>query len=155
MDTAVTAMYAWLARRTGLGRDDLVVDTGSGLSRRTAISSRQIVHVVRAATGIGDLDPVHVARRGPRWEAYRNSLAIGGRDGTLRHRFAHLDATVLGKTGTLRSAIALSGLLEVDPDRRVVFSIITNGHSPRRQAAIRRAQDRLVGVVTDYLRRRQ
>jgi D-alanyl-D-alanine carboxypeptidase/D-alanyl-D-alanine-endopeptidase (penicillin-binding protein 4) len=152
MEKAVDAMYAWLGRRTGLDRDDLIVDTGSGLSYRTRVSTRQIVQIVRAATGLGDTDPLHAARRGERWRAYRASLAVGGRDGTLRHRFANLHGTVLGKTGTLRRVIALSGVLETPHERRVVFSIITNSTRPLRKAAVRRAQDQLVGVISDYLR---
>ncbi len=154
MEKAITAMYAWLTRRTGLDRDDLVVDSGSGLSYRTKISSRQIVHVVRAAMGMPPSSPGEAARNAPRWKAYRDSLAVGGADGTLRHRFVDLDGEVLGKTGTLRQVVALSGILEVAPDRRVVFSLITNGHAPRRRHAVRHAQDQLVELLVQYLRGR-
>lgn len=151
MEAAVEAMYGWLQRRTGLRREDLVIDTGSGLSYATKISTRQIVMVLRTAAGLGDHDPVHVERRARRWDAYRDSLAIGGRDGTLRYRFRGLEAKVFGKTGTLSNVVALSGMLEVAPDRRLVFSIVTNGHAPRRKAAVRRAQERLVTALSRYL----
>jgi D-alanyl-D-alanine carboxypeptidase/D-alanyl-D-alanine-endopeptidase (penicillin-binding protein 4) len=152
MEKAVDAMYDWLERRTGIGRDDLVVDTGSGLSYETRVSARQIVQVVRAATGLGDTDPAHLVRRGDRWKAYRASLAVGGRDGTLRHRFERFRGTVLAKTGSLSRVIALSGVLETSPGRPVVFSIITNGRKPLRKASVRRAHERLIGVLSDYLR---
>jgi serine-type D-Ala-D-Ala carboxypeptidase/endopeptidase (penicillin-binding protein 4) len=150
MDRAVEAMYAWLSRRVGLGRDQAVIDTGSGLSYRTQLSARQVVSVLRVALGLVD-DPERAARLAKRRAAFRASLAVGGKDGTIRRRFQKLDARLLGKTGTLRQVVALSGLLEVADDRRVVFSIISNGHPGSRRARVRRAHEELVGVLAEYL----
>lgn len=136
MEKAVDAMYAFLEKRAGLGRDDLLIDTGSGLSYRTEMSARQVVKVLRAALGLG--------------VAFRESLAVGGHDGTIRRRFGDLDGVVLGKTGTLDRVVALSGLLEVE-DRQLLFSIITNGHRPSRQGRVRRAHEQLVEVLCRYL----
>jgi len=149
MKGAVDAMYEWLSQRGGFDRDDLVVDTGSGLSYRTEISARQIVQVLRAGLGLTDCGGRSDARAAS-LQAYRASLAVGGKDGTIRRRFRRLDGTVIGKTGTLRRVIALSGVLEVN-DRHVVFSIITNGHKPSRRARVRRAHDRIVALLCGYL----
>ena len=151
MDAAIDAMYAWLGKRTGLDREDLVVDTGSGLSYKTELSARQVVAVLRSALGFGDPDPRRRERLAPLREAYRRSLAIGGKDGTIRKRFKQLQATVLGKTGTLARVVSLAGVVEVSPDRQLVFSIITNGHRPHWKGRVRDGHEKLVALLCDYL----
>jgi D-alanyl-D-alanine carboxypeptidase/D-alanyl-D-alanine-endopeptidase (penicillin-binding protein 4) len=148
LEKAQQAMYAWLDSRTGLGRDDLVVDRPSGLSYKTELSARQVVKVLRAGLGY---EGVSSERDAINQQAYRESLAIGGVDGTIRRRFKRLDALVLGKTGTLKRVISLAGVIEVSPERRLVFSIITNGHDPSWKHTIRRGQDQIVKILCDYL----
>jgi serine-type D-Ala-D-Ala carboxypeptidase/endopeptidase (penicillin-binding protein 4) len=152
MDVAIDAMYAWLEQRAGLGRDELVIDTGSGLSYRTELSARQVVRVLRTGLGYGDDDDDRARRRRPLYDAYRASLAIGGQDGTIRGRFRRLEGTVIGKTGTLARVISLAGVVEVEGDRRLVFSVISNGHRPHWKGRVRAAHERLVGLLCDYLR---
>ena len=68
--------------------------------------------------------------RSPSWT--RSLLPVGGRSGTLRHRFLNTSCAgrVHAKTGTLTGVSALSGYLD-HPDSasfgRVVFSIVANG----------------------------
>jgi serine-type D-Ala-D-Ala carboxypeptidase/endopeptidase (penicillin-binding protein 4) len=151
MKAAIDAMYAWLDRRTGMGRDDLVIDNGSGLSYKTELSARQIVTVLRTALGY---EGGRSERDETIQQAYRESLAVGGIDGTIRRRFRQVDGQVLGKTGTLQRVISLSGLLEVTPERRLVFSIITNGHRPHFKGRVRNGHEKLIAVLCDYLRKR-
>jgi D-alanyl-D-alanine carboxypeptidase/D-alanyl-D-alanine-endopeptidase (penicillin-binding protein 4) len=69
----------------------------------------------------------HDQRLGPEYLA---SLAVAGRDGTLRTRLSKIvsTATVRGKTGTLNQAVSLSGYLDVESAAEPwVFSIIVNG----------------------------
>lgn len=150
MELAIKAMYAWLDRHTGLDRDDLVIDTGSGLSYKTELSARQLVTVLRAALGV---EGVTAARDIAVQEAYRASLSVGGVDGTLRGRFKSdaLRGHVLGKTGTLHRVIALAGVVEASPDRQLVFAIVSNGHHPRWKQRVRGAQEKLVTLLCDYL----
>jgi D-alanyl-D-alanine carboxypeptidase/D-alanyl-D-alanine-endopeptidase (penicillin-binding protein 4) len=150
MATGVKAMYAWLEGHTGLGKKDVVVDNGSGLSYKTELSARQMVAVLRAGLGLGEDDAT--ARDEEIQEAYRASLAIGGVDGTIRGRFKRTTATVLGKTGTLSRVVSLAGLIHVG-DRELVFSVITNGHDPSWKKKIRDGQERLVMLLCSYLHR--
>jgi serine-type D-Ala-D-Ala carboxypeptidase/endopeptidase (penicillin-binding protein 4) len=153
MDKGIDAMYAWLARSAGIEREKLVVDTGSGLSYRTQFSPRQIVSVVRAASGLvthdGD-DPIRAAQCA---EAWKTSLSISGIDGTLRRRFRATDlrGRIHGKTGTLSNAIALSGLLEGPGGRTLAFALVTNGHTPSRKNLVRGAHEQVLEVLDDYL----
>ncbi|HEX8111789.1 MAG TPA: D-alanyl-D-alanine carboxypeptidase/D-alanyl-D-alanine-endopeptidase, partial [Kofleriaceae bacterium] len=147
MELALSAMYDWLARHPGIPRSDLVVDTGSGLSYHTRITTQELVSIVRAAAGFtpgGDLAQSH---------AWLDSLSIGGTDGTLASRFRAGDVRgrLRGKTGTLSTVIALSGVLEVDPQRPLAFSLVTNGDSPLSPRYIRRAHEQLIGLLCHYL----
>ncbi len=148
MDLALEAMYGWLARHPHVAANGLVLDTGSGLSYRTQITPAALVAVVRSAGGFAgaDVDPA-VA------EAWLDSLSVARTDGTLRHRMreADLRARVRGKTGTLSTVIAMSGILDIDPERPLAFSLITNTDTPLSKARVRKAHDQVMGQLCTYL----
>lgn len=147
MDGAIEAMYGWLSRHPHIGKDDVKIDTGSGLSYRTEITPTDIVSVLRAAGGFsGDLDG-NVA------QAWLSSLAISGTDGTLRSRFRNTNAAgrIHGKTGTLSTVIALSGILDIDPTRPLAFSLVTNTDAPLSKFQVRKAHEQVVGEICKYL----
>jgi D-alanyl-D-alanine carboxypeptidase/D-alanyl-D-alanine-endopeptidase (penicillin-binding protein 4) len=146
MDVALEAMYGWLERHPHLAKNDVLVDTGSGLSYRTRITPHELVSIVRSAAGFGDGDPLVT-------HAWLDSLSIAGTDGTLSRRFnaADVRGRIRGKTGTLSTVIALSGLLDIDPSRPLVFSIVTNGDRPLSKGYVRKAHEQLVGLLCKYL----
>jgi PBP4 family serine-type D-alanyl-D-alanine carboxypeptidase len=148
MELALEAMYAWLARHPHVAPKGLVLDTGSGLSYRTQITPMALVKVVRHAGGFGgtDVDP-SVA------EAWLDSLSVARTDGTLRHRMRAVDlrARVRGKTGTLSTVIAMSGILDIDPNRPLAFSLITNTDTPLSKPRVRKAHDAVMGTLCSYL----
>ncbi|HUQ04564.1 MAG TPA: D-alanyl-D-alanine carboxypeptidase [Kofleriaceae bacterium] len=153
MDKGIDAMYAWLGRAAGIERDKLVVDTGSGLSYRTQFSPRQIVSVVRAASGLVTHEGEDLAYAAACADAWKTSLSVGGVDGTLRRRFRSTDlrGRIHGKTGTLSNVIALSGLLEGPDGRTLAFALVTNGHTPARKNLVRQAHEDVLVVLDDYL----
>ena len=152
MDGAVKAMYAWLGSHAGLSHDDVTIDTGSGLSYHSRLSPRELVKVLRTAGGFDHLPDVALTDPA-RSDAYLASLSRAGIDGTLRARFGtDVRGHLRGKTGTLSNVVALSGVLDLDPMRPVVFSIVTNGHAPALKTRIRRAHEALVEVLCGYLR---
>ncbi len=147
MDLALDAMYGWLARHPHLARADVLVDTGSGLSYHTRITPHELVAVVRSAAGFApDSDPTLA-------HAWLDSLAIGGTDGTLGRRFRATETRghLHGKTGTLSTVIALSGILDVDPGRPLAFSIVTNGDRPLSKGYVRKAHEQVVNLIVKYL----
>ena len=134
LDGALDAMYSWLARHPHLDKADVVVDSGSGLSYHTRITAHDLVSVVRSAAGFAaDSDPSLA-------QAWLGSLSIAGTDGTLSHRFRTPDVRgrIHGKTGTLSTVIALSGVLDIDPTRPLAFSIVTNGDRPLSKGYVHR-----------------
>jgi serine-type D-Ala-D-Ala carboxypeptidase/endopeptidase (penicillin-binding protein 4) len=151
MELALSAMYDWLGRHPRIAKDDLLVDTGSGLSYHTRITTHELVSIVRSAAGFapdGDAALSH---------AWLDSLSIAGTDGTLSGRFRAGDVRgrIRGKTGTLSTAIALSGVLDIDPARPLAFSLVTNGDTPLSARYIRRAHEQLIGLLCRYLRKTQ
>lgn len=151
MELAVSTMYDWLDRHPRIAKPDLVVDTGSGLSYRTRITTRELVSIVRSAAGFtpdGDTTSA---------QAWLDSLSIAGTDGTLSSRFrtAELRGRIRGKTGTLSTAIALSGVLELDPQRPLAFSLVTNGDGPLSPRYVRRAHEQVIDLLCHYLARTQ
>lgn len=57
MDKGVRAMQAWLREHAGLDPSRIVLDSGSGLSYNTELTARQLVRVLRAATGLWMPEP--------------------------------------------------------------------------------------------------
>lgn len=154
MQRGVDAMYEWLDSKLRLGRREVLVDTGSGLSRKTQLSPRHIAEVLRAAGGFADGEEASAPHR-----AWLDSLALsdgGVQDGTLRGRFrgTGFSGRLRGKTGTLSTSIALSGVLESDPQRPLVFSIVTNSATPLPKSRVRAGHDRIVALLAQYAARR-
>lgn len=159
MDLAIDAMYSWLSRHANLTRKDLLIDTGSGLSYKTQITPTELVAIIRAAGGFTAQGAAGQARDALAMEpdaiakAWLDSLSIAGHDGTLRHRVRNIDlrARIRGKTGTLSTVIAMSGILELDPTHPLAFSLVTNTDTPLAKRNVRRAHDQVMGTLCNYL----
>ncbi len=107
--------------RLGVQSAGLVQVDGSGLSRDDRATARQISALLDAV----------LARRDVLARAYRDSLAVAGRSGTLgeRMRGTAADGRVHAKTGWIRGASALSGLTTTRAGSDVFFAILV-GYPP-------------------------
>ncbi|MEM6502463.1 MAG: D-alanyl-D-alanine carboxypeptidase [Cyanobacteria bacterium P01_C01_bin.89] len=109
---------------------------GSGLSRGNSVQPGTVIQLLAAMN------------RAQGSDAFRRSLPIAGRSGTLRRRFkgTPVAGRVLAKTGTLRGVRALSGYLEHPLYGTLLFSILVNqpGQSGSRMLG---AIDSIVGTV--------
>jgi D-alanyl-D-alanine carboxypeptidase len=124
----------WLDASAGIRTNGMVMNDGSGLSRANRFSPRQCVALVR-----------YLLAAFPTWEV---GLPIGCQDGTIRRRFCGTDGAnqVHAKTGSLRSAIALSGYLINRYDQhRYLFSFLANRPGID-QSATRQAIDNAVAL---------
>ncbi len=88
------------------------------------------------------------AARQPWGKEWRETLPIGGVDGTLEDRFRHapLKGHVWAKTGTLDEVNALSGYVETKSGRMLSFSILVDGRRPG-SAAEAKAIDHIVEAI--------
>lgn len=116
-ERGIAVVHAFLAQ-VGISSDSIVQWDASGLSRHNLVTPSSLVQLY-----------TYMAKQSRYSEAWRNSLTIGGIDGTLQNRFKGTIAAgnVRGKTGTIDQVSALSGYLTTASGERVVFSIIVNG----------------------------
>jgi len=109
-----------------IGKAEFYIDDGSGLSSVNKLSANVLTKVL--------LD----AYRSDFWPGFRQTLAIGGVDGTIRKQFYkdRYRSRVFAKTGYISNVRSLSGLcIAADGDREYIFSIITNNANyPTRKA---------------------
>ena len=120
-----------------VGTDIQAVD-GSGLSRRNAVSPKEVVKLLVAMAG--DRENA---------EAFRNSLPIAGREGTVadRMRGSAAEGNCAAKTGTLDGVSALSGYCDAGGGHTIAFSVLNNGVDVN---AARVAQDRIAAAIARY-----
>jgi D-alanyl-D-alanine carboxypeptidase/D-alanyl-D-alanine-endopeptidase (penicillin-binding protein 4) len=111
-----SAEIAALLTSAGVPREGFDFSDGSGMSTYNRVSPRATVGLLRWALGQ------------PWGATLRDSLPVGGKDGTLRRRFAAtpLDGRVRAKTGTLNATNALGGYLQAESGQELVFAIYAN-----------------------------
>jgi D-alanyl-D-alanine carboxypeptidase/D-alanyl-D-alanine-endopeptidase (penicillin-binding protein 4) len=109
---------------------------GSGLSYGNRLTAHAVTRLL-----------VHMSTRMD-FDTFWSSLAVGGRDGTLRLRMRGTLAVdnVHAKTGTLSIASCLSGYLTTRDREGVAFSILMNGW-PLDAGRARAAQDALAAAL--------
>ncbi len=140
-DAALTAVSEILAK-WGLEPDSYTYRNGSGLFDANLFSARQLVAVLRGAYLDDGIRPELLSQ-----------LAIGGVDGTIRHRYQSGSARrhVRAKTGTLADVSALSGyVFDAEGRRPVAFSIMIN-KAPGHVSAARAYQERIVTAIAAAL----
>ncbi len=119
-DSAELGLAAVKKFLTGIGvaPDGIIQYDGSGLSRHNLITPASVVQVY-----------TYMAKQSRYSQAWRDSLTIGGVDGTLRNRFRGTRANnnVRGKTGTIDQVSALSGYVKTASGEELVFSMVVNG----------------------------
>jgi D-alanyl-D-alanine carboxypeptidase/D-alanyl-D-alanine-endopeptidase (penicillin-binding protein 4) len=123
---ATETVQRWLAHRN-LRMPELVLDNGSGLSRRERISAGSLARLLLAA----DKSAIR--------EEFESSLAVAAMDGTVQRRFQN--GTVAGqaqlKTGTLDGVRALAGyVIDREGRRFVVVAIVNDASASRSQSAL-------------------
>lgn len=120
----------------GIPTEGLRIVDGSGLSRLDRLTPRSLVAIVRAGLRTPGVGP-----------AFRRSLAVAGRTGTLERRLYPLEGRVRAKTGTTSLAASLTGTIS----SRIAFSVIENG-TPVSTVAAREAQDRFALLLARTFR---
>jgi D-alanyl-D-alanine carboxypeptidase/D-alanyl-D-alanine-endopeptidase (penicillin-binding protein 4) len=123
---ATEAVMRLFARRR-LRMPELVLDNGSGLSRRERISARSLGRLLLTA----DASRFR--------EEFASSLAVAALDGTLQRRFQNgsVAGQALLKTGTLDGVRALAGyVIDGEGRRFVVVAIVNHAAAARVQGAL-------------------
>ena len=103
----------------GIKKGDVLLEEGSGLSRKDIITPNATVELLRFMARHRSAD------------VYREALPIAGVDGTLERRMKATPAenNVRAKTGSLRYVYTLSGYLTTAAGERLAFAIMVNNAS--------------------------
>ena len=120
----------------GVDKDDFIFYDGSGLSGHDLVTPRAVATLLRFAS------------TQPWFADWKQSLPVGGVDGSLINRFTKppLKGHVFAKTGTLGEARALGGYVECASGRTVILSILVGNHTPGTNED-REVMDRIVAAI--------
>jgi D-alanyl-D-alanine carboxypeptidase/D-alanyl-D-alanine-endopeptidase (penicillin-binding protein 4) len=121
----------------GIPPDQFVIDDGSGLSEKNRLTANALATVLLKLY------------KDPNWERFKQTLAIGGTDGTIEKYFNEpkYKGKVFAKTGYIEGVKALSGVCSTSSGDRI-FSIITNNTN----GATRQAINDIVKAIIDESR---
>lgn len=125
------AVKQWMASQ-GMNFPELRIENGSGLSRWSRVSARHIGEML-----------LH-AYRSPNRQLMLQSLAVAGKDGTMKTRLRSTPVAGRGrfKTGSLRDTRAIAGYVRGHDGKDYIVSILHNDPSARRRG--KKAHDALI-----------
>lgn len=125
-----------MMEQAGVPRTDWDISDGSGMSTYNRLAPRGVTRLLRW---------IAAQPWGARW---RETLPIGGVDGTLSRRFkgTPLEGRLFAKTGTLNATNALSGYLTAKSGRTLTFSTYAND-VPEGVPATKAVEDALVLIA--------
>ena len=119
----------------GLGIDEsqFYIDDASGLSRKNDLSAYTLTKVL--------LDVYH----SDNWDLYRDSLAVGGVDGTIAKYFkdAKYKGKIIGKTGYMSGVRSFSGICSTD-NGDYIFSILSNNTNGKTRGVINKIAEAII-----------
>ncbi|MFO1397824.1 MAG: D-alanyl-D-alanine carboxypeptidase/D-alanyl-D-alanine-endopeptidase [Burkholderiales bacterium] len=123
---ATEVVQQWLKEKK-IPLAGLVLENGSGLSRRERLTANSLARLLAAA----DRSPVR--------EEFASSLAVAAVDGTVQKRFR--DGSVAGqallKTGTLEGVRALAGyVIDAEGRRYIVAAVVNHANAARAAPAL-------------------
>ncbi len=125
----------------GVQRASYDIADGSGLSNYNRVTPATVTALLRHAAAA------------PWGDAYRASLPVGGAAaGTLRYQFSGsaLDGKIFAKTGSLNHADALSGYMQAQSGRTLVFSIIVNDRPLDSPSVMSQIASTLLNIAAQY-----
>ena len=101
-------------RELGVPLKGLVIDDGSGVSKRNRVSAEQLVAFLRLAVGR------------PWFTDFHESLSRPGMDGRLQD-FGYRSERIRMKSGQLTDAYGLAGYIDRLDGKRIAFAYLVNG----------------------------
>lgn len=141
------AVSATLSAQIGQLAEPFRFSDGSGLSKDNRVSADGMTAWLTRVAG----DPAIGS-------TFVNSLAVGGKSGTVRKRMKDIDptvATVQCKTGYIDKVSCLSGFVTASDGTRYAFSVLGNNLSePDSVAKLKKLQERVAKVIADSFERK-
>jgi D-alanyl-D-alanine carboxypeptidase/D-alanyl-D-alanine-endopeptidase (penicillin-binding protein 4) len=130
------AVIEKMLAEVGVPRAGWDFSDGSGMSIYNRVTPRTVAKLL------------HWTSQKPWAQAFRDTLPIGGVDGTLRRRFAGtaLEGRVFAKTGTLTAVNGLSGFMMTKSGKMLIFSAFANDRPSEAGSAIAAMDAALVEI---------
>jgi D-alanyl-D-alanine carboxypeptidase/D-alanyl-D-alanine-endopeptidase (penicillin-binding protein 4) len=118
----------------GIEKEEFYIDDGSGLSKGNRLSANAITKVL--------LD----VYKGKNWGLYKDSLAVGGVEGTIGKYFKEekYKGKIFGKTGNIAGVTSFSGICS-GKGGEYIFSILANNT----KGGTREARDDIAKAIID------
>ena len=131
------AVSAFL-ERVGVSQAGWGLKDGSGLSHTNIVTPRGLASLLVAMDR-------HAHR-----EAFRASLAVAGRDGTLEERMqtTAAEARVVAKSGGLQAVDALAGYVTTERGEPLAFAVFVNNHVDLGRASLTAIDDIALALAT-------
>ncbi len=135
------AVMRQVMTQAGLPETSYFFADGSGMSSYNRITPRGAVGLLS-----------WIARQ-PWGMAWRGTLPIAGRDGTLQNRFKGtlLEGKLFAKTGSLNASRALSGYLTTRSGKTLIFSALANDMPEDTDSQATAAVDRALVTMAEAL----
>jgi len=139
-DDGVAVTFATLLIELGIDPSQVIVKDASGLSRENKVTASVMSQLL------------YKIYTDPALSQIANGLPIGGKTGTLRHRYLETAPQAVGlikaKTGTLTGVVSLAGYVE-SGDREYAFIVIADEINRTRAASdrARKTIDRYLGKI--------
>ncbi|KPK42619.1 MAG: hypothetical protein AMJ65_07380 [Phycisphaerae bacterium SG8_4] len=116
-----------------IDKSQFYIDDGTGLSRQNELTAYAITTV---------LSDIYQSRN---WQFYRNTLAVGGVDGTIARHFQDekYKGRIRAKTGYISGVRSLSGVCHTDGGD-YLFSILANNAYNLQRAAINKIAETII-----------
>ena len=127
-DSARTSVESWLKDK-GFFFPELVMENGSGLSRRERISPLHMTELIRAAYF------------SPLMPAFFSSLPVAGIDGTMKKRLKSTEARGRAwiKTGSLDGVRAIAGIVQGRSGKRYAVTCFVNDNAEEKAKSFENA----------------
>jgi len=131
------------AADAGIQPGELLLDEGSGLSRRALVTPNAIVGLLK------------FMGRHRYADVYREALPIAGVDGTLRNRMKGTAAerNVRAKTGTIGNVNTLSGYVTTAAGERLAFSLVLNAYDADGKNSVKDHLDSIAVMLAEFIGR--
>ncbi len=138
-DSGRTAVKSFL-QKAGVSTEGLVIDDGSGLSRRNRVSPIAMTQVLRFVQGTSPAA----------FDALCKGLSKAGIDGTLDDRLRGPDTRgrIFGKTGYINGVRTLSGYVHTKSGKWLAFAFFYNGAASTRPLTA--LQDKACEAMVGY-----
>ena len=134
-EAGLAVIRVWLAR-AGIATNRIALHDGSGLSRLDLVTPESSARLLLAMSKMASAS------------AFKQSLPIAGRDGTLGGRLKTIIDRVSAKTGSLTYDNSLSGYLISANGEYLAFSIMCNDQTGHSDST--RLIDQIVGLLATF-----